>query len=51
MTSPNGNCFRVTDHLCGEFTDLRWIPRTKASDAGFDVFFDLRPDKQLSKQS
>ena len=51
MTSSNGNSFRVTGHLCGEFTGLRWIPRTKASDAGFDVFFDLRPDKQLSKQS
>ena len=25
--------FRVTGYLCGEFTGLRWIPRTKASDA------------------
>ena len=25
--------FRVTGHLCGEFTGPRWIPRTKASDA------------------
>ena len=25
--------FRVTGHLCGEFTDLRWTPRTKTSDA------------------
>ena len=33
MTSSNGNFFRVTDHLCGEFTRHRWIPRTKASDA------------------
>ena len=51
MTSSNGNSFRFTGHLCGEFTGLRWIPRTKASDAGFDFVFDLRPDKQLSKQS
>ena len=29
----------------------RWIPRAKASDANFDVFFDLRPNKRLSKQS
>ena len=29
----------------------RWIPHTKASDAGFDVFFDLRPNKRLIKQS
>ena len=33
MTSSNGNIFRVTGHLCGEFTGPRWIPHTKASDA------------------
>ena len=37
MTSSNGSIFRVTGHLCGEFTgprwSPRWIPRTKASDA------------------
>ena len=33
MTSSNGNIFRVTGHLCGEFTGHLWIPRTKASDA------------------
>ena len=33
MTSSNGKIFRVTGHLCGEFTGHRWIPRTKASDA------------------
>ena len=33
MTSSNGNIFRVTGQLCGEFTGPRWIPRTKASDA------------------
>ena len=33
MTSLNGNIFRVTGHLCGEFTGCRWIPHTKASDA------------------
>ena len=32
MTSSNGNIFRVTGHLCGEFTGPRWIPRTKAGD-------------------
>ena len=31
MTSSNGNIFRVTGHLCGEFTGHRWIPRTKAT--------------------
>ena len=44
MTSLNGNIFRVTGPLCGEFTGDRWIPRTKAS----DVFFDLRLIKRLS---
>ena len=33
MTSSNGSIFRVTGHLCGEFTGPRWIPHTKASDA------------------
>ena len=51
MTSSNGNSFRVTGHLCGEFTGPRWIPTQRPVTRGFDVFFDLRPDKQLSKQS
>ena len=32
MMSSNGNIFRVTGHLCLEFTGDRWIPRTKARD-------------------
>ena len=51
MTSSNGNIFRVTGHLCEEFTCPRWIPRTKASDAELWCFFDLRLNKRLSKQS
>ena len=47
MTSSNRNFFRVTGHLCGEFTGFRWIPPTKAS----DVFIDLCPNNRLSKQS
>ena len=39
MTSSNGNIFRVTGHLCGEFTGTRWIPHTKASDAELWCFF------------
>ena len=42
MTSSNGNIFRVTGPLCGEFTGLRWIPLTKASDAELWCFLDLR---------
>ena len=51
MTPSNGNIFRVTGHLCGEFTRHRWIPHTKAVARSFDVFFDLRLIKWLSKQS
>ena len=47
MTSSNGNIFRVTGTSCGEFTGHRWFPRTRS----FDVFFDLRMNKRLSKQS
>ena len=39
MTSSNGNIFRVTGHLCREFTGPRCIPRTKSSDA--ELFFSL----------
>ena len=38
MTSSNGNIFRVTGHLCGEFTGHRWIPHTKACNAGLWCF-------------
>ena len=48
MTSSNGNIFRVTVHLWGESTSHRWIPPVKRS---FDVFFDPRLIKLLSKQS
>ena len=52
MTSSNGNIFRVTGHLCGEFTGHRWITRTQRPvTRNFDVFFDLRLNKRLSKQS
>ena len=40
MKSSNANIFRVTNHLCGEFTGHRWIPRAKASDAEL-WFFSL----------
>ena len=38
MTSSSGNIFRVTGHLCGEFTGHRWIPRTKASDHKYAIY-------------
>ena len=51
MPSSNGNIFRVSGPLCGEFTGYRWIPPTNASDVEFDASFDLRLNKRLSKQS
>ena len=49
-TSSNGNIFRVTDHLCGEFTGPRWRPRTQRPVTwSFNVYFDLRLNKRLSK--
>ena len=39
MTSSNGNIFRVTGYLCGEFTGHRWIPHTKTSDTELLCFF------------
>ena len=50
MTSSNGNIFRVTGFCAGnspvpgEFPALRPVTRS------FDVFFDLRLNKRLSKQ-
>ena len=46
----NGNIFRVTDPLQGEFTGHRWIPSQRPVTRSFDVFFDLRLNKRLSKQ-
>ena len=43
MTSSNGNMFRVTGPLCGEFPAQRPVTRS------FDIFFDLRLNKPLSK--
>ena len=44
MASSNGNIFRVTGLLCGEFTSHRWISRTKASDAELWCFFLSVPE-------
>ena len=46
MTSSNGNIFRVTGYLCGEFTGPRWIPPTQRPvTRSFDVFFELHLKK------
>ena len=44
MTSSNGNIFRVTSYLCGEFTRHRWIPCTKASDRELWCFLWSPPE-------
>ena len=50
MTSSNGNIFRVTGSLCGEFTGPGEFPTQRPVTRNFDVFFDLRLNKRLSKQ-
>ena len=51
MTSSNGNIFRVTGPLCGEFTGPGEFPAQRPVTRSLDVFFDLRLNKPLSKQS
>ena len=50
MTSSNGNIFRVTGLLCGEFTGPGEFPAQRPVTRSFDVFFHLRLNKRLSKQ-
>ena len=50
MTTPNGNIFRVTGPLCGEFTGPGEFPSQRPVMRSFDVFFDLRLNERLSKQ-
>ena len=40
-----------TGHLCGEFAGHRWIPHKRPVTQSLGVFFDLRLNKLLSKQS
>ena len=48
-TSSNGNVFRVTGHLCGEFTGE--FPTQRPVKRSFNFFFDLCLKKRLSGQS
>ena len=50
MTSSNGNIFRVTGPLCGEFAGPGEFPAQRPVTRSFDVFFDLRLNKRLSEQ-
>ena len=47
VTSSNENIFCVTDPLCGEFTGHRWIPLTKAGDAGLWCFLWSAPEQTV----
>ena len=48
MTSSNGNIFRVTGPLCGDFTDPGEFPTQRPVTRSFDVFFDMRLNKRLN---
>ena len=48
MMSSDGNTFRVTGHLCGEFTGPGEFPAQKLVTRSFDVSFDLHLNKRLS---
>ena len=50
MTSSNGNIFRVTGPLCGEFTGPGEFPTQRPVTRSFDVFLDMRLNKSMSKQ-
>ena len=45
----NGNIFRVTGPLCGEFTDHRWIVSQSPVARLFDIFFDSREAGDLKR--
>ena len=51
MTSSNGNIFRVTGPLCGNSPITGEFPAQRPVTRSFDVFFDLRLNERLSKQS
>ena len=50
ITSSNGNIFRVTGPLYGEFTGPGEFPAQRPVTRSCDVFFDLRLNKRLNKQ-
>ena len=51
VTSSNGNIFRVTGHFAGNSPVTCEFPAQRPVTRSFDVFFDLRLNKRLSKQS
>ena len=51
MTSSNGSIFRAAGPLAGNSPDPGEFPSQRPVTRSFDVFFDLRLNKRLSKQS
>ena len=51
MTSSNGNIFHVNGPLCGNSPVTGEFPSQRPVTRSFDVFWDLRLNKRLSKQS
>ena len=51
IRSSNGNIFRVTGHLCGEFTAPGEFLAQRPVTRSFHIFCDLRLNKRLGKQS
>ena len=49
MTSSNWNVFSITGHLCGNSPVTGEFPAQRPVTRSFDVFFDLRLNKRLSK--
>ena len=47
ITSSNGNIFRATGPLCGEFTGDRWIPLTKTSDTELWCLIWSAPEQKM----
>ena len=51
ITSSNGNIYRVTGHLRGEFTGPGEFLAQRPVTRRFDVFFDLSLNEWLNKRS
>ena len=49
MTSSNGNIFRITSPLWGEFTGHRWISLTKTSDVELWRFIWSAPEQRVEQ--
>ena len=50
VSRSNGNIFRITGHLCGNTPVTGEFSVQRPVTQSFDVFFDLRLNKRLSKQ-